>query len=148
MPPGQTSTVTLRLPYTLYMTLGQLIAAYRGDVSYERLARRAEKHGYDISATMIHVLATKPLTNIPRVETIHAIAAALGIEPREVLDAAAESVGLIAQASDTLQPVTNREQVEALLAVVRHRPPEQVEHLSRVIRTVAAALDDQPDGSD
>lgn len=123
------------------MTLSELIAAYRGDVSYERLAKRtADTDGRPtISGAMLHNLARKPLDNIPRVETIHAIATALGVSPRLVLDSAAESVGLSAEQPDP--SVTNRAQVESLVALVRHRPPEEVEHLSRVVGDVVRALD-------
>jgi hypothetical protein len=123
------------------MDLGELIKAHRGDISYERLSKRAVESGHDISGTMLHAFATKPLPNIPRVETIHAIAAALRVSAKEVLDASAESVGLLAASESELQNVTNRTQVNALLAVIRHRPPDEVEHLSRVVRTVADVLD-------
>lgn len=131
------------------MTLGELIRAHRGETSYERLARRAGEAGHDISGTMIHTLATAPLKNIPRVDTIHALSAALLVSPKEILDAAAESVGLVAAAPDSeSHNVTNRTQVAALLAVVRHRPPDEIEQLSRVVRTVAEALDARaPQGS-
>lgn len=124
---------------TAGMTLAELIAAYRNGTSYERLARRAADAGHDISGAMLHVFATKPLANIPRVETIHAVSAALGVSPRRVLDAAAESVGLTT--THLQQNVTNRTQIEAVLAIVRHRPPKEIEHLSRVLSEVAQALD-------
>lgn len=123
------------------MDLGELIRAHRGDMSYERLSKRAAEAGHEISGTMLHSFATKEVQNIPRVETIHAIAAALRVSAKDVLDASAESVGLLAAPESELQTVTNRTQVNALLAVIRHRPPDEVEHLSRVVRTVADALD-------
>lgn len=125
--------------HTGYMTLAELIAAYRGDTSYERLSKRAADAGYEISAQMIHNFATKPLTNIPRVDKIRAIAAALRVSPRQVLDSAAESVGLTAEPPSA--DVTNQPQIERLLAVLRHRDPQEVEHLSRVVDTVVRALD-------
>lgn len=129
------------------MNLGELIQAYRGDASYTRLAKRANDAGYPISGQMIHHLVSKPVESIPRVNTIHALAAALGVAPRAVLDAAAESVGLAPTPHDELTNVTNRSQVQALLAVVGHRPPDEVEQLSRVVRTVAEALDARADAS-
>lgn len=122
------------------MTLAELIAVHKGDASYERLAKKATDAGHSITSSMLHNVASKPIKNIPRLDTINAIAAALSVSPRTVLDASAESLGLM-QPDDELTSVTSRHQVEALLSVVRHRAPDEVEHLNRVVRAVTSALD-------
>jgi transcriptional regulator with XRE-family HTH domain len=121
------------------MTLAELIAAHRGDVSYERLAKRAGEAGYEISAAMIHNYATKPLTNIPRVETLRAVAAALRVDPRTVLDAAAEAVGLSPREPD--HGLANQAQVQAIVSLVRDRPASELEHVRRVLGDVVHMLD-------
>jgi hypothetical protein len=121
------------------MTLAELIAAHRGDFSYERLSKRAADAGYKISGAMIHNYATKPLTAIPRVETIRAVAAALRVDARSVLDAAAESVGLTPRDPD--RDVDNRTQVEAIVSLVRDRPASELEHVRRVVGDVVHMLD-------
>ncbi|MGH8963830.1 MAG: hypothetical protein ACRDXB_00640 [Actinomycetes bacterium] len=124
---------------TRCMTLAELIAAHRGDVSYERLSKRAADAGHDISGAMLHNFATKPLTNIPRVETLRAVAAALRVDPREVLDASAEAVGLTPRAPDP--ELANRAQIEAIVSLVRDRPAGELEHLHRVVGDVVRLID-------
>lgn len=122
------------------MTLAELITAHKGDASYERLAKKATDAGHPITASMLHNLVSKPIKNIPRMDTLSAISVALGVSTRTVLDASAETLGLT-QPDDDLTDVTSRSQVEALLSVVRHRDPDELEHLNRVVRAVASALD-------
>lgn len=124
------------------MKLGELILAHKGDLSYERMAKRATDAGHKITSSTLHNYATKPIRNIPRLEAIHSIATAIGVPPRSVLDASAESLGLTLPVDEEeLRTVTSRSQVEALLSVVRHRDPEELEHLNRVVRVVTSALD-------
>jgi hypothetical protein len=88
---------------------------------------------------MIHNFATKPLPNIPRTDTLIAVATALRLNPREVLDAAAVSVGLTPREPD--EPHENRAQIEALVSLVRDRPADQLEHLNRVVGDLVRMID-------
>lgn len=121
------------------MNLAELITAHRGDLSYERLAKRAAAQGHEISAAMLHNFATKPIPNIPRVDTIRAVAAAIRVHPRDVLNAAAESVGLTPRDPDP--EIANRVHVEAIVSLVRDRPADQLEHVRRVVGDVVSIFD-------
>lgn len=76
-------------------TLQELIAKRKAELglSYRQLGRRAKLAGAATEPNFHH-LASGPLQEFPKVRTIDSIAAALGVSPEEVADAALESLGL------------------------------------------------------
>lgn len=72
--------------------LAQIIAARKGNRSYERLSKDAG--GYP-SANRIQQLATRPLqSKFPDPDTIRGLASALGVTVTEIVLSSARSVGL------------------------------------------------------
>jgi hypothetical protein len=115
------------------LRLQQLIRdrkAALGDPSYEELARRGTQAGYRLTKSNLYHLATTEWKNFPDTETIFAIAAALACDPDEVLNAAAESVGI------KRREVPTDRHTRAWLALVEDRSPEEIEHLQRIIETI------------
>ncbi|MGN8245271.1 hypothetical protein ACTHAM_002390 [Cellulomonas soli] len=74
------------------MNLAELIRTTKGDRSYDDLARDAG--GAPGRQRWQQLASTMPLKNFPDPDSIRAIARALGVSQRAVVDAAGESLGL------------------------------------------------------
>lgn len=122
------------------MTLAELIESRRRALglelgkrlSYAELSARAHERGHSVSTPSFHSLATTPLENPPRRATAQAIAAALDVDESTVWLAVLESMGV--QLSGD---VAESERVQGWLALTGNRSDEEVQHLLRVVRTVA-----------
>lgn len=73
------------------MNLGELILSRKGSRSYERLARDC---GGDLTATRLHQLATAHMRRFPGPDMMTNLARGLSVSPREVVLAAARTVGM------------------------------------------------------
>src|SRR5690349_5605398 len=71
------------------MTLADLIAARKGDLSYEALAQRG-----GLSTAAVHKFATGNNKDFPPPATVHGLARALQVPVRDVVMAAAYGLGL------------------------------------------------------
>ncbi|WP_263251603.1 helix-turn-helix domain-containing protein [Saccharopolyspora rosea] len=114
------------------MTLGELIARRREHLgmSYQAIADQASTYGLPLTSTNVYHLATKPLTRIPKPDTLRALAAALQVPVSDVLNAAAESVGLkVHQAEVT-------ESARTFMALTEDRDPEEVSAALDVVESV------------
>lgn len=121
------------------MRLQDLILTRKRELgmSYDALVEAAEGAGYHkmLSKTRLFQLATKEIRNVPPTQTLLALAAAIQVDPEEVVNAAAESVGI------ELRPTTLSRETRAWLALTSGRSPEQVAKLLEIARTVAETLD-------
>lgn len=119
------------------MRLQDLIATRKKElkISYARMAQKATEAGYPISRPMIHHFTVGELKNIPTTESLLAVAAAIDVDPDEVLAAAAESIGI------TTRELHLDRGTRALLALLENRTPEQIEALEAVVRSVTRAFD-------
>jgi transcriptional regulator with XRE-family HTH domain len=117
--------------------LQDLIARRKKELglSYSQLVERTEAAGYPIRRTMWHHWASDRWSDIPATEVIHGIAAGLGVDPDEVLDAAAKSVGI------TPRELHLGRGTRAILALMESRTPEEIEALEAVVRSVTKAMD-------
>lgn len=119
------------------MNLAELITTRKRDlaISYSQMMRKAEEAGFPISRSMFHHFTGETIKNIPTTESLQAIAAAIAVDPDEVLAAAAESIGI------TTRDLHLDRGARAVLAMLENRTPEQVAALEAVVRTVTRAMD-------
>lgn len=124
----------------LQENLHQLMARRRRQLarSYEAMADIATKAGHPISGSMIHTLATKPLINIPTTASLRALAVGMDVLPREVLDAAAESINM--------EPVEVEiaSHVRAVITLLADRTPEEVAALEGFLRALPSGDGQRP----
>lgn len=73
------------------MDLGELILSRKGSRSYDRLARDC---GGDLTAARVHQLATAHMRRFPGPDVMTNLARGLSVSPREVVLAAARSLGM------------------------------------------------------
>lgn len=121
------------------MRLKDLILTRKKDLglTYAQMVRNAENAGRPISRSMLHHFTDpdRDLKNIPTTDSLLAIAAAIDVDPDEVLAAAAESIGI------TTRDLHLDRGARALLAMLEDRTPDQIAALEAVVRTVTRALD-------
>ncbi|MEV5543074.1 hypothetical protein AB0L13_40265 [Saccharopolyspora shandongensis] len=110
------------------MDLAELIQRRREHLglSYQGIAERAADYGLELTSTNVYHLATKAITRIPKPETLRALAVVLQVPVGDVLNAAAESVGLKIKRTDAGDEATR-----TFTALIEDRDPDEV----------AAALD-------
>lgn len=111
------------------------------DLTYEEMVARAADAGHPISRSMLHHLAGDEWPNVPTTDKILALAAALDLDPDEILAAAAESLGLQTKVVEV--PPFAR----AMIALVEGRTAEQQKLLADVVRSLANAMDATPDAA-
>jgi len=119
------------------MRLQELIATRKEDLhlTYAQLVQRATAAGHPVSRSMWHHFADTEWQNIPTTERLRGIAAALEVDVDEVLAAAAESIGIVTRELHLGRGA------RAVLGMLEDRPPEQVEALETVVRSVTKAWD-------
>jgi hypothetical protein len=119
------------------MKLQALIASRKRDLglTYVQMVEKAKEAGHPISRSMFHHFADTEWENIPSTTMLLAIAAAIDVDPDEVLAAAAESIGI------TTRELHLGRNTRALLALLEDRTPEQVAALEAVVRSVTKAMD-------
>ncbi|WP_176439820.1 helix-turn-helix domain-containing protein [Haloechinothrix alba] len=122
------------------MQLDELIKKKKAEsgLSFAAMADRARRSGYDINRATIHALTKNPMHEWPRVDTINGLAVALDVSPTDVLDSAAESLGVKLDRSPT-----DSYRVRSWMALTGDRSDDEVDKLLEVARSVAAALDAQ-----
>jgi hypothetical protein len=100
-------------------TLAQLIELTREELgtTFPGLAKRAADAGHIVLPKTLHHLATTTPTRLPENRTLHAIAAALGVEPAVVACAAMTTLGW------DLRPVT--EDDTTMVVTLPGATPEQ-----------------------
>lgn len=116
------------------MRLQDLIALRKAELglTYAQMVDRAAAAGWPLSRSMFHHLADREWPNIPTTDTIRGIAAAIEIDPDEVLAAAAESVGI-----QTRELELDRG-TRSIMGLVEARTPEQLAALESVIRSITS----------
>lgn len=131
------------------MDLAQLIAAAKGERSYDDLARAA---GAVIGRQRWQQLATQKLKRFPDPDTIAAIARGLVVSPTEVVLASARSLGIrVADAGSSLSIETvglSPDQIDAVRHVVQvMRGPEKGTGEVREPTSITVHGVNNPDGT-
>lgn len=118
------------------VNLQELIARRKAELrrGFAQMEKVATAAGHPISRSMLHTFATRPLLNIPTTASLHAIAAALDVEPREVLEAAARSIGM------TPTVVELNRTSRAMLTLLADRSPAEIDALATALRAITNVL--------
>lgn len=121
------------------MRLAELIAKRKDelDVSFRDLSQKAEAAGYPIHRAAISALTRDDMKQWPHPDTVAALSAALEVPTSSVIDACAESLGIVVE-----RPEAESDSVRSWLALTGNRSQAEVEHLLAVARTVAEGLDE------
>ena len=111
--------------------LGELIENQRAITrrSYEAVAAKARREGYQLGKSWVYDLATKPVEDMPTTSTLRALAVGLGIPLSVVVDAALESCGLRRPMAPSGRWVTITARKDALPELEQRRLERQVEGL-------------------
>jgi hypothetical protein len=104
-------------------------------MTYDELVAQAEAAGHPIARSTLHFIALQEWKNIPSTDTILAVAAAIGVEPDEVLNAAAASVGIQTRFMEFDHGT------RAVIGLLENRTPDQIRALEDVLRSVTRAMD-------
>jgi hypothetical protein len=104
-------------------------------LTYDDLIANAARAGHSIARSTLHFIALQEWKNIPSTDTILAVAAAIQVQPDEVLNAAATSVGI------TTRFMELDHGTRAVIGLLENRTPEQIRALEDVLRTVTRAMD-------
>lgn len=119
------------------MRLQELIAARKDALrmTYDKMIDNAARAGHPIARSTLHFYALKQWKNIPSTDIILAIAAAICVEPDEVLSAMAASIGI--RHSKVLQLDHG---TRAVVAMLENKTPEQLRAVEDIVRSVTRVM--------
>jgi hypothetical protein len=124
------------------VTLAKLIKERQlelGGVSLRDLERRAAERGYRISTSSLSAYAAERRTAVPKMPTIEALSAALGVSLQVVEAAAKETAAAALTSPDDGSPTPGH--VRTWMILTENRTDEEKAHLLSVVRTVLQGLD-------
>lgn len=121
------------------VNLSDLINTRKGELglSYEKLAGRARVAGHELTGNALFNLTRREIQQYPAPNTIRAVAAALGVEVRAVLDAVDESLGF-----ERVPVDSGASDVQAWITLTGDRTPAERQALLDFVRAKIQELDD------
>ena len=122
----------------LFVTLGELILTVKdksGD-SYRKMADRAGADGYALTFARIQQLAERPLTAVPKRDTLLALAVALGVPVEDVAMAATESL-LREMGVDLSVDLLSNSRARAFVTITEGLDDDAASRVLRAARTLA-----------